>query len=277
MAHTVNTKQRVGAFAISLLLCCSLALSLSPALAGAKNKEAQVAKMQVLISGEKTQPSTVEIYALTNATEFPAVVDIMLPSDAKDITVEEFGNDSSKAETVDIRLAPSEIDTKTDVRYQVKLTKGANFKVTLKISYSAFEGANMGDTPVASFGLVAPADLEEVLYGFVALHGTMGIGKEIERLADSKKGAVYGVRHENVKRGMMSTASVAFVESQKAQAEIAKVKEESELDKAKASIFRFNAVVYGLVGLLIVVIAVVLVLILRDRNKAVVANEETDE
>lgn len=277
MAHTVTTTKRAGAFALSLLLCCTLALSISPALASAKDKEAQVTKMQVLVSGEKTQPSTVEIYALTNATEYPAIVDIMLPSDATDITVEEFGNDSRQAETVDIRLAPSEIDTKTDVRYQVKLTKGANFKVTLKISYSAFEGASMGDTPVASFGLVAPADVEEMLYGFVAIHGTMGIGKDIERLADSTKGAVYGVRHENVKRGMMSTASVAFVESQKAQAEIEKVKQESELDKAKASIFRFNAVVYGLVGLLVVAIAIVLILILRGRNKAVTANEDADK
>lgn len=258
---------RFATLALPLVLLSALLLFASaPSIAVAKDSVAQVTNMQVLVSGTEKSPSTVEIYASTNATKFPAVVDVMLPADGTILAAEQFSSDSNKRTKIDFRSTPSDIDTKTDVMYQVKLTEASNFVITLKISYSAYADHNMGDTPVASFGLVAPCDLKEVAYGFVALKGTMGIGKDTEAFADSKKGKVYGVRYQNVKRGMMSTASVAFIDEYYAKEQMKKASaEDPKLTAAKKAQKKFELVLYSLIGALVLAIIFVVFLVVRRR------------
>lgn len=252
--------------AVAMLATISFAV---PALAGASTKAtAKIINMQILITSEQKKPTTVEIYSATDATKYPAIVDIVLPADATIVSLEEFGADTTKRAKIDYRSAPSDLETKTDTTFQVKLEKQANFVMTLTFKTSFMDDTKMGDTPIANFGLIAPNDLQEIAYAFVAPKGTIGIGKNVERFPDSKKGEVYGMRYPDIKRGMMSTAGVAFVDKKKAAAETAAA---LGLDKKPekftwGSLITLNNVLYALIAILVMVVFVIVFVVAKTKR-----------
>lgn len=267
------SKRNLLSLLIAVVLLSGLVLALPVSASAASKATATIKIMQVLITADVGKPSTVEIYAQTDAKTYPAIVDVVLPADATITSVEEFGTDTTKRTKIDYRPAPSDLDTTTDATFQVKLEKQTNFVVTLNIPSGIMDGTSHGGGPLATFGLIAPSNLTEIAYGFVAPKNTTGIGKDIERFPDSKKGEVYGIRYPNIERGLMSTAGIAFVEKDR----VAEKTAEAAAKNAKKSfsfksLITFYNVLYALIALLIILVLVIVYVVLKPRREA--DNEE---
>ena len=149
------------------------------------------------------------LVAVPEGTSLPTTTQVIVPAEFTPHAVNGF----STANPSEI-LAPLEYETEEtesgELLYTIELTEtnGAN------LLFNVPEGiyVNTGSHNAAGLALMAPSDLEQLIYAFAVPAGTTPSGQDLVSFGTSADGStVVGQVFDNVKEGDRPSASVVFV------------------------------------------------------------------
>ena len=214
-APTTSLRRSAARFATATVIAVALALSLLPGAAFAATLT-PIDSMRVL-SQQMGDGALVQILASVKAgATLPTETEILVPKEftfgsAQLFRSEQFSDESAAEPTGEATYRTEARGD--DIAYIITL-EGADSVMLIFTAPAGIFSVPTDGHATAQLGLVAPADLATLEYGFVMPAGTTGVGDNVVQFGTTSDGAaISGVAFTDVKKGERKTAQLAIGES----------------------------------------------------------------
>lgn len=198
---------------LALCFCVALFLFSFAHAAGAAPQSVPVTQMQVLarIIDDRTE---ISLYAASDSgAKLPYELELIVPKEFKVLSVVEIN--TSNPGTPLGEPSYTQGGKGDDLTYKVLLKKGNGVRfdfLSPSVVFKSSEGHVVG-----SLGLVAPADMSSLIYGFSAPKNMVGRGNDLISFGQDELGnTIFGKELKDVKKGERAAVNVAFVPVPKA-------------------------------------------------------------
>lgn len=204
MLASTTTRRSTAAIAAVLTAALVLTCAVSAAFAATTAVE----RIQVFSQpmGESTMVQIMA--AVPSGTSLPATTELIVPAEFKVHAITGFNTADPGTQLDPLEYTTEETD-EGELIYTIELTEGDGINLLLNVEggiYTASESHQM-----AGLSLLAPADLEEMVYAFAVPAGFVAVGEDLVSFGTSGDGSeVVGQTYENVKKGERPSGLIAL-------------------------------------------------------------------